>query len=254
MIALIDADLVAYRCSASAEIEPLEISFARVDSLIDTIMRDTKATEYKMALSGDNNFRKTIYPEYKANRKDQQRPRWLEDTKEYLRHKWNAVSQDNCEADDLLGIWQCEGNDTVICSLDKDLHMIPGKHYSWEIRGTSPSGKEWIRPASISHITSYEGFYNFYHQMITGDPSDNVKGIVGKGKVAAKSILDGCINEEDMFEAVRDAYGNDDEMLLNGQCLWIWRKQNDIWNPLNDSSVRESEGSNTTEVGSRENP
>lgn len=247
MQALIDADLVAYRCAASAETEPFEIVLSRIDSLIDTIMRETKATEYKLALSGDNNFRKKLYPEYKANRKDQVRPHWLLDAKDYLRQKWDAVSQDDCEADDLLGIWQCAGNNTIICSLDKDLHMIPGRHYSWEI-GTT----KWTRPATLDHITTYEGFYNFYHQMITGDPSDNVKGIVGKGKVAAKSILADCLNESDMFEAVREAYDNDGEMLLNGQCLWIWRKQQDIWNPFNDTSQRKIEGPGITEVGSLE--
>lgn len=249
MQALIDADLIAYRCAASAETESFDIVLSRVDSLIDTIMRETRATEYRLALSGDNNFRKAIYPEYKANRKEQVRPHWLLDAKEYLRTKWSAVSQDDCEADDLLGIWQCEGNQTIICSLDKDLHMIPGEHYSWEIRGRSPSGAEWVRPATLSHITSYEGYYNFYHQMITGDPSDNVKGIVGKGKVYAKNLLGDCLNESEMLSAVREAYGNDDEMLLNGQCLWIWRKQQDIWNPFNDPSLGQSQGTEFTEVG-----
>ena len=250
MIALIDADLIAYRCAASAETDPFEVVLSRVDSLIDTIMRETKATEHKLALSGNNNFRKTIYPEYKANRKNQVRPHWLADTNNYLRTQWAAVSQDDCEADDLLGIWQCKGDDTTICSLDKDLHMIPGKHFSWEIRGRSPSGAEWVREATLDHITSLEGYYNFYHQMITGDPSDNIKGIVGKGKVYAKNLLSECQWDTEMFDAVREAYGNDDEMLLNGQCLWIWRKNLDIWNPFNDPSISKSKGAEFTEVGS----
>lgn len=229
-IALIDGDIVAYRNAASANQEPVEVALSRVDNLIDTIMRETKATELKVALSGDFNFRYQVYPEYKANRKTLEKPLWLLDCKDHLTQKWNAVTSTGCEADDLLGIWQCTlGLDSIICSLDKDLHMIPGKHYSWEIRGTSKNGSEWVRPATISHITSYEAYYNFYHQMITGDPSDNIKGVVGKGAVAANSLLKDCLNEEEMFRAVKDAYGNDDELLMNGQCLWIWRKEKDIW-------------------------
>lgn len=230
--ALIDADLIAYRCAASAELEPLETVFSRIDYLLDTIMTESKATDFKMALSGDSNFRKSIYPEYKANRATLVRPAWLVDAKQYLVSKYNAETQEDCEADDLLGVWQCVGDDTIICSLDKDLHMIPGKHYSWEI-----TGKNWIKPASLSHITSYEGCYNFYHQLITGDPTDNVKGVVGSGKVAAKNTLSDLISEQDMFNAVRELYGNDEEMLLNGQCLWIWRKQNDIWRFPIDPSI-----------------
>jgi 5'-3' exonuclease len=232
MVALLDGDLIAYRNAASAENEPLEICLSRVDSLIDTIMRETSATEYLVALSGETNFRHSIYPEYKANRKDIQRPKWLLEAKQYLKDKFNAVESVNCEADDLLGVWQCTlGKDTIICTLDKDLRMIPGKHYSWEIRGTSKLGKEWVRPSEIVHVTTYEATMHFYKQLIIGDPSDNVKGVKGLGPKAAERILFNLVNEQDMLQAVREAYGNDEEMLMNGKCLWIWRKENDIWSP-----------------------
>jgi len=232
MIALLDGDLIAYRNAASAENEPLEICLSRVDSLIDTIMRETGATEYMIALSGETNFRRDIYPEYKQNRKDVQRPKWLLEAKQYLKDKFNAVESINCEADDLLGVWQCTlEQDTIICTLDKDLRMVPGKHYSWEIRGTSKLGKEWVRPSEISHITTYEATMHFYRQLIIGDPSDNVKGLKGSGEKAADRILFNLVNEEDMLQAVREAYGNDEEMLMNGKCLWIWRYENNIWSP-----------------------
>lgn len=232
MVNLIDGDLVAYRNAASAENEPLEICLSRVDSLIDTIMRETSATEYMVALSGETNFRYSIYPEYKAHRKDKQRPKWLPEAQQYLKDKYNAIEAVNCEADDLLGVWQCTlGKDTIICTLDKDLRMIPGKHYSWEIRGTSKLGKEWVRPSEIAHVTTYEATIHFYKQLIIGDPVDGIKGIKGSGEKAAERILSNFINEEDMLQAVREAYGNDEEMLMNGKCLWIWRKENDIWSP-----------------------
>lgn len=237
-IALLDADIIAYRSAASGELEDFETVVSRMDYLLETIMTETKATSYKMALSGANNFRKLVYPEYKANRKDQVKPRWLNDAKKYLTEKHNAVTQDDCEADDLLGVWQCATVDgvpeeTIICTLDKDLQMIPGRHYSWEI-----SGKNWTKHATLSYITSYEGYYNFYHQLITGDPSDNVKGVQGSGKVAARNALSDVKNEIEMFNIVREMYSSDEEMLLNGQCLWIWRKDQDTWRFPIDTSER----------------
>ena len=156
------------------------------------------------------------------------KPKFLEECKDYLHLQYNAVYSDGCEADDLLGIEQCKDiANTIICSLDKDLRQIPGRHFSWEISGGTPQ-KRWTKAAEHANVTHDEGLRFFYKQLIIGDVTDNIKGVKGAGKVAAK-VIDSCSNEQEMFETVRDTYGNDDEMLMNGQCLWIWHKENDIW-------------------------
>ncbi len=195
--------------------------------MIDGTLAETEATEFSIFLSGPTNFRYSIYPEYKANRK-QSRPKHLADLKQYVTDKYKAVTSDNCEADDLLGIEQCkdEGK-TIICSLDKDLRMIPGMHYSFETGGTSVLGKSWVKPSEIVYVPSEQALYNFYYQVLVGDPADNVKGAAGIGKVKAKAILKNCKDEKDMFEAVSDHFSHEDELLMVGQCLWIFRKEND---------------------------
>lgn len=139
---------------------------------------------------------------------------------------------DGCEADDLMGIAQCAESakaGTIIVSLDKDMLMIPGTHYSWHIEGGPPE-KRWVREAKLQDVSRIEGLRHFYTQMLTGDTSDNIKGVKGIGKVgAARMLSDDTLSEEDMFNIVRDAYSNDEEMLMNGQCLWIFQKENDIW-------------------------
>lgn len=228
MKALIDADIVAFRCAASANTESFEVARYYMEQLLDVIMETTKADEMFLALSGDNNFRKQIYPEYKANRIDMEKPQFLAQCKDYLHLQYNAVYSDGCEADDLLGIEQCKDiNNTIICSLDKDLRQIPGWHFSWEISGGKPE-KRWTKPAELVNVTHDEGTRFFYKQLIIGDATDNIKGVRGAGKKAAE-IIDALSTEQEMFETVRDMYGNDDEMLMNGQCLYIWKKENDIW-------------------------
>ena len=243
-------DIYAFRSAAASENEELGIAVYRLEEMLDNTLAETGADEFSIFLSGENNFRYEIYCEYKANR-TQPKPRHRKDLKNYLIEKYQAVVSDGCEADDLLGIEQCklfyEDPDdvasgkwkknlysTIICSLDKDLRMIPGNHYSFAIRGTN-KGTSWERPAEKVFVEPLEGLRHFYTQVLTGDSTDNVKGAPGIGKVKAKRILQDCINEQEMFEAVRDCFSCDEELLITGQCLWIWRKDKDIWKFPNDS-------------------
>lgn len=227
MKALIDGDIYAFRPAAASEAEDLQIAIWRMEEMIDNTLAETNADEFSIFLSGENNFRYDIYPEYKANR-PKERPRHLKDLKDYLIQKYGAVVSDGCEADDLLGIAQCSEENTIICSLDKDLRMIPGNHYSFEIRGTN-RGTKWVRPAQTLFIEPFDGLRRFYSQILTGDTADNIRGATGIGAVRAARILAGATTEEELFEATRCCFSTDEELLMLGQCLWIFRKPNDIW-------------------------
>ena len=78
IIAAIDGDIVAYRCAAANESEDVGIAKWQVDQMLTRILSETQADSWKIYLSGENNFRYQIFPEYKANRKDQPKPRHLE--------------------------------------------------------------------------------------------------------------------------------------------------------------------------------
>lgn len=238
--ALIDGDLIAFRCSAAAENDSFEIARYYMEQLLDNILLSTKADEMFLALTGDNNFRYQVYPEYKANRTGQPRPQFLEECKEYLHLQYNAVYADGCEADDLLGIEQTKDiKNTIICSLDKDLRQIPGYHYSWEISGGT-ADKRWTKREEFANVSHFDGMKFFYYQLLIGDTTDNIKGVQGIGKVKANRILDGLTTEQEMFEAVRDAYSNDEEMLMNGQCLYIMREPNKRWEfPTFDTTIQQ---------------
>jgi 5'-3' exonuclease len=244
--ALLDGDLYCFRSAASSENEDLGIAIFRCEDMIDNTLAEVGAEEFSIFLSGDNNFRYDIYPEYKANR-TAPKPRHLRALKDYLIEKYQAQVSDGCEADDLLGIEQCEflgppdfglpRQQTIICSLDKDLRMIPGWHYSFEISGTSSLGKKWVKEAEKVYVEPFEGLKRFYTQVLTGDSTDNLKGCAGIGKVKAEKLLADCQTEEEMFDVVRDAFGNDAEFYMNAVCIWIMRQPNTPWKPLKELDI-----------------
>lgn len=204
---------MAYRVAATCDTDEegaLEIALLRCDKLMQDICYATDSDNYRAFLTGRNNFRKRINPEYKANRKDTIPPRYLQQCRDFLIQNWNAEVTEGCEADDALGMAQ--NNDTIICTLDKDLDMIPGLHYNW------------VR-SEIYEVNEVDALRNFYKQLLIGDRSDNIFGVAGIGKVKAARLIDPLEYEEDMYKVVRDLYNDDDRLCLNSECLWIWRSE-----------------------------
>lgn len=225
MEALVDGDIILYRCAASAENDSLDIAKARVNELLDQVLEAVGATSYRFFLSGKKNFRKSIYPEYKANR-TQPKPIHLSSLREWACEELSAeITERELEADDYLGIYQdkMEGT-TVICSLDKDLLIIPGNHYQWQI-GTS----KWTKDAKRLHQSELEGLRLFYEQCLKGDKADNVKGVAGLGDAKARKLLADCTTEKEMLEVVLSKYSHEDEFLMNAQCLWILQGFDDFY-------------------------
>jgi DNA polymerase I len=228
--ALVDADIVAYRCSASCEkqgtvVEPPEVAIARVDDLMYRIIHETASEFYYPFLTGIDNFRYKYNPEYKANRKDSRKPEYLEQCREHLVLQWKASVSEGCEADDHLAIEQTKNPDeTIICTIDKDLLQVPGRHYNFV-------------KSEFSTISPIEGRFNFYWQFVMGDKSDNIMGFDGIARQVVPKKLEGIKHEMQelandelgIFNFVRDLYSDDSRLLMNGICLWMQREPNQIW-------------------------
>lgn len=223
MLALLDGDLILFRCAASAENDPVDIAIHRAEELLDLLITKTEATEYKFFISGDGNFRKEIYPEYKGNR-TAEKPKHLLDLREWAITKANAeVSQHQLETDDYLGIYQATEGTTIV-SLDKDLLQIPGKHYRWAI-----ATAKWSKPEQYITQTDLEGLRLFYEQCLKGDVSDNVKGVKGVGEKGATKLLAPCTTEREMIDVCLEQYNSEEEFLMNAQCLYILRSFDDSY-------------------------
>lgn len=245
MIALIDGDLIAFINAASAENDPPEIALIRADKHVRNILDYLDCTSYKLFLSGGTNFRYEVNPNYKANRTAPS-PIHRKLCHQFLIDEWKAEETDGYEADDALGCFQRE--DSIICSLDKDLLMIPGKHYSWPI---TRQGKV-LRDHKVQEVTYEQGIRHFYEQSLIGDTADNIFGVVGLGPVKAKKALEGCVTEKEMYTKVLDLYQQEsidkafhtgiteddiqrvtfeayERLVMNLDCLWIWRHLGITW-------------------------
>lgn len=238
-IALIDGDLISYRCSASAEHDEQDVAESRAHLLIERILHEVNATDFELYLGGSNNFRYKIYPEYKGNR-TQPKPRWLEQVREYLVRQYKAQIVNDIEVDDKLGIQQTKYQlESIICSLDKDLLQIPGRHFSWEIQGTSSTGNVWSRPAITRFISPFDATRNFYKQLILGDQSDNIPGFDGKLRSSLPKFIeklqepiDDLMLPVEMFDYVCSLYEKnslDHTIERNAQLLWILKEEEGYW-------------------------
>lgn len=245
---LIDGDIITYRCAASAENDPVEVAILRCANEMENLLSLEGVSSNQVYLSGESNFRFDIFPEYKANR-TQPKPRWLQDCREFLVTDYGARVTEGYEADDALGIeatWLRDSpfkDDTyIISSDDKDLLQLAGSHYN-------------IRTQKYLEVSPEEATWMFYYQLLVGDTADNVKGCKGIGKVKANRALEVGMSEWDLFEVCRNLYSNDEEMLMNGQLLWILRKEGGIWQFPTQGTVDlenefgESEGAGFAEMG-----
>lgn len=215
---LIDADIVCFRGAFSAEDDEEFVANARSEGIIRDICQTLGSEDVELWLSGNNNFRYGVYPEYKANRITAKRPRWEKEVKQFLTDVWGAQWSDGCEADDMLGVRQMEllgrQEPVVICTIDKDLDMIPGDHYNF------------VKKEKY-FVTPEEAIRFFYYQCLIGDTADGIKGVPGIGPKKASNLLAPATTEKEYFDIVKEQFSCHEEFIMTARCLWIHRKLND---------------------------
>ena len=199
---------------------------------------------YVMAVKGPDNFRDTVYPEYKQNRRVNssyvsEMAKFVPDLRRLAVHGGMAIESAGYEADDYVRFWaeECKkyGRDYVIVSIDKDLRCIPGKHYN-------------PKTEVLDVVEELKASLFYHQQLMQGDSTDNIPGIPGVGPVKASKMLDGCTTVEEMQEVVVGAYVaayNDDwvsALLSNGKLLHIMRHHDDYFSFKEWSIAREIRG------------
>jgi DNA polymerase-1 len=190
---LIDGDIVLHRFGHANQVSvdwegkggPKSIAISEisgallsVDEFIQGLSDKFKGAEPIICFSGRRNFRYAVLESYKWNRKNLEKPVLFNAIQDYLRASYTCLMQDVLEGDDLMGILStAERGKYIICSIDKDMLQIPGRHYNWNTRRRSI-------------VTVHQGNHFFYRQILTGDPGDGYTGIPGWGPVKTDKVLD----------------------------------------------------------------
>lgn len=206
MRAVIDADVLVYQsCLAATTPAEHEIHGDVVitdwlstteaelvfDNLAEAIRDQTEATSLMFCLSDSANYRKELYPAYKANRKGR-RPLGWSYMRGYCTDKYGGFSKPTLEGDDLVGMYGSEPG-SIIVSIDKDLRTVPGLHLDMAVREVIEVNAD---EANLTHMV----------QTLTGDSTDNYPGCPGLGKVRAARLLETCHTPLQRWEAVVGAY------------------------------------------------
>ena len=274
---LIDGDVICYRAGFAAErriveidpedgskitrieVEPLDHALQNVKEVIEHCLTRLGVSDYHIYLTGKKNFRKEVATirEYKANRKNARYPIHLDDIKQYLIKNHPTTISEGQEADDELGIALTKSGDSgIIVSNDKDMLMVPGKHFIFtkdeKVLVTEESGKR-----------------HFWTQVLTGDSTDNIMGCPMIGPKKAEKALDGITDEQDYYDIVYGLYKRqlvskppegitlegdtvqytnwrtEEEVYVDlsefiteiGQLLWIRRQPDELWQPPQSEDV-----------------
>jgi len=194
----VDADSIIYRIALKTDIS-LKKAMEYYDRAIEEIQWETCSGRVYVALKGEGNFRYDIEPDYKGQRKvsnvDEAVVERRKDLNEYA-YSLGHFKSDNCEADDVVSIWAQQSLDAkehyVIAHIDKDIDMVEGWHYNFT--------KE-----TLYYICKDQGYRKMCLQMLTGDSTDNIQGLVGIGPKKAEKLL-ADVPQPDMLDKVREAW------------------------------------------------
>jgi hypothetical protein len=235
MTPLIDGDMMLYECCFAAEYRKKDATdwefpeFESIRNILDSKILEIKARleteEDPIIFITDNKWlaerqERTFQPlfrfdvavtkPYKHGRTSE-KPFHFYNLLFYMMLNYNcSIVVDGLEADDALGIYQCQNEGTIICSRDKDLRQIPGLHYSWET-GVNPSfgphkaqglGRIWYVKDKVYGL----GWKWFFYQMLIGDPVDGIGGCKGVGEKKAFPLLVDANSIEEMYQIVQRTY------------------------------------------------
>jgi hypothetical protein len=210
------------------EVEPEDKALLITDVMIGDIRARYQADNPNVVvfLSGVGNFRNAIATRatYKGNREGSTKPKHFRAIRDHLVAKWGALLSSQEEADDLIGIAATMAPDSIVCSIDKDLMQLPGRHYNFVTKEETA-------------VSPKDAVLNFYVQALSGDPVDNVPGVDGIGPVRARKILDGAKSPYECWQRTVDAYqtaygaGGYVMAIEAARLVFVRRQVNQDWSP-----------------------
>ena len=231
---LVDADIFAYVASSAtqgtfhftpgsppATSSDPEEAIRITRNAIEDVANKLKATRIIVCLTDDTNFRSSVYPLYKQNRKDVEKPEALLAVKAWYAEHYECYRRPGLEADDCMGILATHPKlvpgEKIIVSSDKDMKTIPGLLFNPQ--------KDRKKPRRITPIAANR---YFFEQTITGDATDGYPGAKGVGpKSPFVAALATARSLGQMWKIVLDAYASKgftpEDALQQARCARILR-------------------------------
>lgn len=247
---LIDADIFAYVASSATERvyhfcpgdepaidENLESALKIAERDLEEVANKLNATRIIVCLTDEVNFRTSVYPDYKGNRKDVRKPSTLRRVKEFYASKYETYQRPGLEADDCMGVLSTHKSlvpgERIIVSTDKDMQTIPGLLFN--------PNKDDKKPRRISELDADR---YFMQQTLTGDATDGYPGCKGIGaKSPFVTGLADCRTTKEMWDQVVKGYASkgktEADALVQARCArilracdWDWQKRSPrLWAP-----------------------
>jgi hypothetical protein len=145
-------------------------------NIVEDMCLTAMSHNYTIVLGNDKpTFRDemSVFVPYKEGRSE--RPTLYQEVRDHFINNMGAKQAKGIEADDAVGQvgWNNIGK-VIICSVDKDLLTIPGWHLN---PCRLDDGVYWVSPK--------QSCFEFYKSLLTGDATDNIKGLQGKKGVQA---------------------------------------------------------------------
>lgn len=142
---------------------------------IEALSQGFKIGKVIPVISYKTNFRYTVFPEYKANRKDKEHTESFIALRKWARKKY---SYEDVEADDVVAYYVRKG--AIGFSADKDLLKgVPGIWFD-----TYHARQQWV------YTTERDAMRFNLMQYLAGDPSDSIPGLPRVGMPTAEKLLD----------------------------------------------------------------
>lgn len=165
------------------------------DDFMQGILDDTGADYYIAFGDGWTSFRKQQYSEFKGDRKSKPTPKFMKDLKQYAKDKWNVVSSNIFESDDLCLIHAHWYRGTVVDDLvftkvivaspDSDLPQDEGTYFDYGYRKKKISLKE-----AFLTINKDEAERRLWSRVIIKGHNNKLDYLVGCGIVCASKYLE----------------------------------------------------------------
>lgn len=185
------------------EDEILERGYDRFEKMAFDIINEIESTfqisETRFFFTKcSNSFRKKLDHTYKQNRKSN---KWVGKLRDYLlEHLDGSFASDEYEADDLIyfNTQLMDETQYIVTSIDKDLKQIQGWHFDYyqvkekDFEGNyifDTFGKEVKTRKGFIYVTKEDSENLLFKMMLTGDNSDNIKGVYGIGEKKADKLL-----------------------------------------------------------------